>query len=185
MTQETLRDEYFDWMYDLVCDGSVSYRRLLKHLYSIDFTYTVPMDGNRFEDGVNLRYRFAYENDYDYSIASRYLDNKPCSVLEMMVALAHRCEEQIMDNPEFGDRTYYWFEAMLESLGLMSMTDFKYDQRRVDDVISRFLNRDYEPSGRGGLFTIDNCRRDMRSVDIWYQMCWFLDKHCKGEVYEN
>ena len=44
-----------------------------------------------------------------------------------------------------------------------------------DDVIKRFLDRDYEPNGKGGLFTIKNCRQDLRKVEIWYQLCWYLD----------
>ena len=40
---------------------------------------------------------------------SAYLDNKTCSVLEMMIALAIRCEEHIMDDPDVGNRTGQWF----------------------------------------------------------------------------
>ena len=55
------------------------------------------------------------------------------------------------------------------------MVDERYDRRYVDTVISRFLNRDYEPNGRGGLFTVRNRKEDLREVEIWYQLQWFLD----------
>ena len=176
MTREVLTNEYFDWMYDLVCDRGKPYRRLLRHLHDIEFVYSIPMDDNRAMDGINLRYRFAYERNYNYAMVAEYLDNRPCSVLEMMVALVHKCEEQIMENPEFGNRTRKWFYNMLVSLGLESMTDATYNEHHVDVVIVRFLNRDYKPNGEGGLFTVENYRRDMRVVEIWYQMCWFLDE---------
>lgn len=47
-----------------------------------------------------------------------YLDNRPCSVLEMIIALAIRLEEHIMDDPDIGNRTGQWFWDMIVSLGL-------------------------------------------------------------------
>lgn len=103
MTKSELNDTYFNWMCQLVFDGryskKLSYRRLLKVLHKIEFTYSIPMDGNRAEDGIDLRYRFGYENGYSSSMISAYLDNKTCSVLEMMIALAIRCEEHGLSVP--------------------------------------------------------------------------------------
>lgn len=176
-TNDKVKNEYFEWMYDCICRdrfaSSISYRKLLMHLHSVEFTYVIPRDRNRAEDGIDLRYRFAYEHPY-LDDAERYLDG-PCSVLEMMVALAIRCEEGTMDNPQFGNRTGQWFWSMVNNLGLGNMVDERYDRRYVDTVISRFLNRDYEPNGRGGLFTVRNRKEDLRDVEIWYQLQWFLD----------
>ena len=176
MTQEALSREYFDWMYNLVCDERMPYKKLLKRLHEIEFASILPMDDNRATDGVDLRYRFAYEKKHAYAMITDYLDNKPCSVLEMMVALAYKCEEQIMENPEFGNRTKQWFIGMVYSLGLKYMTDAGYDEGFVNRAINRFLNRDYKANGEGGLFTVHYYRRDMRLVEIWYQMCWYLDE---------
>jgi len=52
----------------------------------------LPMDGNRAEDGIDLRYRFGYEKEYEGSTIASYLDNSPCSVLEMLIALAFRAK---------------------------------------------------------------------------------------------
>ena len=86
-----------------------------------------------------------------------------------MVALALRCEETIMDDPTLGNRTGQWFWGMITSLGLGSMSDDKYDKAYVNAIISRFLSRDYEPNGKGGLFTVKNCEQDMRDIEIWHQ----------------
>lgn len=180
MTEDKLSKEYFDWVVHLVCDNKytkkLSYQKLLHHLHEIEFTYIIGMDGNRAEDGVNLRYRFGYDRGYDDALIASYLDIMPCSVLEMMVALAMRCEENIMDNPEVGDRTGQWFWNMIVNLKLGSMTDDRFHIDYVDDVVARFLNREYGRNGEGGLFTLEHCSRDLRSIEIWYQMCWYLNE---------
>ena len=92
----------------------------------------------------------------------------------MMLALSIRCEE-IMDDPNMGDRTTQWFWSMITTLGLGSMTDDLFDKKYVKDVIKRFLDRKYEPDGTGGLFKVRNCSDDLRSIEIWVQMLWYLD----------
>lgn len=173
-------NEYFDWLYNLVCGQrfarGISYRKLLIRLHDTRFRYSIPRDRNRANDGIDLRYRFILDN-YNkdmYDIIIGYLDG-PCSVLEMMIALANRCEENIMDDPNVGDRTSQWFWGMVNNLGLGSMTDNRFDRQLIDDRLMVFLNREYEPDGKGGLFTIRNCDRDLRTVEIWHQLCWYLD----------
>lgn len=175
-TIDILHNEYFEWMYNLVCKKSRSYRKLFAHLHSIEFTYILEMDSNREADGRTLRYLFTYEYDrQNCKMLTEALDTGPCSVLEMMVALANRCEVEIMTDLEYGDRTSEWFWTMLTSLGLDNMSDERFDEEYVNKVIDRFLRREYEMNGEGGLFTVDNCKRDMRTVEIWYQMCWYLN----------
>lgn len=180
MTRDELNDEYFDWIYRIVFkDGysrRLSYRKLLRHLHGVDFASPIPLDANRAEDGIDLRYRFGYEKGYSGRDISQNLDNRPCSVLEMMIALTIRCEEHIMDDPDIGNRTGQWFWNMIVNLGLGSMTDEKFDRDRTDEIIFRFLNHEYQPNGEGGLFTVKNPKRDMREVEIWYQMCWYLNE---------
>ena len=172
-----INNEYFEWLFNLVCgerfSRNISYRKLLTHLHSIEFTYSIFKDKNRAEDGIDLRYRFILDHTYNIELMD-YLDG-PCSIFEMITALSIRCEESIMDDPRVGDRTGQWFWGMIVNLGLGGMTDDSFDQKFVDEVILRFLNHDYEPDGRGGLFTIRNCKRDLRTVEIWYQLCWYLD----------
>lgn len=174
MTRETMHDSYFDWMCQQV-DGKNYDRKLLKHLNEVDFTYTIPMDGNRAEDGIELRYRFGRECGYTDVLIATYLDDRPCTILEMMVALAIRCEEHIMDDPEQGNQTPRWFWEMINSLGMTHMVGANYNKRYVDACIDTFLNREYKRNGDGGLFTVKNNTRDLRSMEIWYQMCSYLD----------
>jgi hypothetical protein len=92
----------------------------------------------------------------------------------MMVALALRCEEHITYDSDVGDQTGKWFWVMITNLGLDSMTDSMFDRPYTDEVLDRFLDRKYKRNGEGGLFMIEHCERDLRSIDIWYQLHWYL-----------
>ncbi len=176
-------NEYFEWMYHLVCNNKnynkLSYRKLLYFLYTQTFVAIVPMDENRVSDGIDFRYRFGYENGYSDEYIKRYLDTKECSVLEVMISLAYRVEEQIMDNTDFGNRTGQWFWSMIVSLGLGSMHDDRFDQIYCELIVDDFVNRNYNYNGRGGLFTLSNPYDDMTKVDIWCQFMWYLNENFK------
>lgn len=181
MTDFDISMDYFNWLYSLVCDDEnsrqVSYRKLLYDLYSTPFRYSIAMDSNRAADGINLRYRYGTEHRIDLRIIASCLDISECSILEMMIALALRCEESIMSDPDYGNRTGQWFWNMIGSLHLGSQSDDHYNAKKVMDIIIRFLDRDYEPNGNGGLFTMENPPEDLRKIEIWYQMSWYLNEY--------
>ena len=93
----------------------------------------------------------------------------------MMVALALRCEEHIMEDTNYGDRTSKWFWGMIDSLGLSDMYNDRFNLSYANVIMNRFMNRNYDRNGRGGLFTVKNPEHDMRSTEIWYQMCMYLN----------
>lgn len=170
--------DYFNWLCKLIdYNGKVRiYKKTLALLHEQDFTYTIPKDGNRFEDGIDLRYRYGYEHKIPYADVTDSLDNRPCSVFEMMVALAVRCEDHIMTDPDRGDRQSKWFWAMFDNLGLKPMTNSKFDKHYSDilEIIDRMLYREYDADGTGGLFRTSNPNKDMRREEIWYQMMEYL-----------
>lgn len=175
-----IKNEYFEWLFDLACGKrfgrGISYRNLLTYLHNISFTYLIPRDRNRAEDGIDLRRRFilltGYDNLYDHVMESL---NGPCSILEMMLALAIRCEETIMDDSHIGDRTRHWFWGMITNLGLGGMRDDLFNIELVKERVNIFLSRQYEPNGEGGLFKVRDCDVDLRKVEIWFQLLWYLD----------
>ena len=176
MTPDDVNNEYFEWLYELVGGikqpKQISYKKLLMYLHNTVFRYSILNDENRADEGLYLRYRFAHDYLRDSS-AERDIQG-PCSVLEMMVALALHCEENIMDDPYIGNRTGQWFWCMVTNMGLGSMTDSRFDKGYVKDIVERFLDREYEPNGKGGLFVIEHCDYDLRTVEIWHQLCWYL-----------
>ena len=177
---DALHERYFQWMCGLVMGDqqysrNLSYEKLMRHLDARAFIWIIPMDEYRARHGVDLRYDFGYENHYPDRTIEHLLDIRECSILEMMVALARTCEERIMEDDTVGNRTGQWFWNMIVSLGLGSMSDSRYNEREVDRILDIFLNRTYDANGRGGLFTIEDCPYDLRAVDIWYQMMWYLN----------
>ena len=178
MTTNNVNKEYFEWLCSLIRDSKpnkrASYKLLIEYLYKTEFVYILPMDGNRCADGIDLRYRFGYEHGIVDPVIASCLDIRPCSILEMMVALCFRCEEHIMFNPSNGLMAGRWFWMMIKNLGLENMTDGNYDPERVNSIVWRFLDRRYSPDGEGGLVCIPDCQYDMRSMEIWYQMQRYL-----------
>lgn len=177
MLNNDIYEQYFKWLCDIVNVSTVSYDKLLRLLHRTKFRWINIKDKNRAEDGTDLRFRFRKSIDgLSRNEVLNWHDKEPCSVLEMMIALAIRAEEQIMDDPQVGNRTTQWFWGMVSSLGLTGMSDNMFDLIEVKDIIERFLNREYSPDGKGGLFTIRDCEYDLRDVEIWTQLCWYLDR---------
>ena len=95
----------------------------------------------------------------------------------MMIALAQRCEESIMDDPEAGNRTGVWFWAMISNLSLDCMSDDDFDELYVEEHVRHFLDRQYSYQGDGGLFFVRKPPMDMRRVEIWTQLNWYLNEN--------
>lgn len=161
-----------------------NYGALLNFMYNMEFEYIIPLDENRAYDGLNLRYLFSTEAPYNYNDILDALD-EPCSILEMIIGLAHRIETDITCEPDGIDRTSEWFWQMISSLGLEDMTDSNFDSDKVIDILRCFLNRRYSPNGQGGLFTVNNYDGDMRDVEIWYQANIWLNEKIYNENFIN
>ena len=179
MRSVELEDRYFEWLYDLVCNSGyvsrLSYRKLLSFLHSVTFYSILPRDENRAYDGIKLRYDFGDDNGIPRHRIQRKLDNRPCSFLEMAVALSRRCEVEIMYDYELGNRTWKWFWKIMTNMNLGGMTDDKFDADYVNKAVETVLTRTYEPNGRNGYFTIPGCHDDLRKVEIWGQLNRYIN----------
>lgn len=178
MTAAGIREEYFRWMALLVFNPKYMHRgrswnRLFRLLDEQPFRYIHERDANRAADGVCLRNRFGTEIGYFGPIDPE----RPCSVLEMMVALAKRCEESMLSNDEYGDRTGVWFFEMIENLGLADQDDARFDRGTCCDILDSWMDGKYLRNGEGSLFRTEDPRKDMRQLEIWYQMQgWLIEK---------
>ena len=114
MHRRNIREAYFNWLVD-ICNA-YSCRDLAALLHGCDFVYRNPMDGNRYEDGVALRYRFSDESEFSMPEVAAKLDIRPCTMLEMMAALDLKLYENILNDGE--NRPGMIFSVMLKSLGL-------------------------------------------------------------------
>lgn len=165
----TLDDIYLEWLYDQVLVQSprgATYWKLLRQMYQTEFTWFVPNDGNRAEDGKDLRCEWA--NQLEIEPPGAWLDMN-CSFLEMLVALARRICFEADATPQ------HWFWKLLENLGLESYHDGSgYSRKYVDKRMRVVIDRAYDPSGDGGLFPLRHPDRDQRRVELWYQMSAYL-----------
>jgi len=142
---------YFKWLCDKVVAEPNQYNKLLSHLFSKPYNPRCELDKDRATDGLYLRKEYFGE-----------ISDEPCSVLEMMVALAVRCEKSIMSNDDKGDRTSQWFLEMLVSYGLGQMTDDNFDSMYVDSCLE--INNPFSV----------NSPVDMHRMPIWDQMQLYL-----------
>lgn len=169
--------EYFIWLCGKVNVSYKLYGIIMKLLFDTIFDVKLPMDTNRFIDGIQLRELFLTENHYlNNTFFENIINDRPCSVLEVLIALAIRCDENIMYDGEIGDRSYKWFWIMIENLGL-DILDVFIDEEIYSELylkVLNFIDRNYEKNGQGGLFPLKNPKKDQRKVEIWYQMNEFL-----------
>ena len=178
----SIKEEYDNWIIGLTtdwCSNYGHYGRLMEFLHSIPFysTVQIPLDRNRGADGKDLRLRFTESSkEYNYNHAYLYLMDFDATMLEVMAALAIKCEENIMHEIDLGDRSYEWFYGMLCSSGLYACYDENFDENLAYQIVDRILERKYSKNGEGGLFTLSNPPKDLRKVEIWYQLLWYLDE---------
>lgn len=137
--------DYFAWLVDKIGGGMLgreSYWLLLNHLHRMDYIWREPMDENRAIDGISLRRAYLDE----CRITDISFEDEPCSVLELFVALAIRCEDTM--HTIFGpDETWKWFWRWMEGLGLDHCEDWNFDRRYVDEKIGEFLDQKVWPNG--------------------------------------
>lgn len=174
MVADHVLDDYFDWLYFKVMPGQLtsknSFRKLLSMLHTMPFRYDIEYDENRAADGVNLRWYYVTDGGYDEILQW----NSKCTIFEMIIALAMNMESMVGE-PGDDYSVAHWFWMMLDNLDLGDMTDDRYEKAYIYGRVSIFLDRTYEPDGYGNIIYIPNCNRDLREVEIWYQMCWYLD----------
>lgn len=172
-----MADVYFKWLVDKVCRSNLSETHpenfdnndiVFTTLYNRKFTYSIPMDANREADGLNLRTRFLDET----GIRAYKFEGDCASLLEVLVALAIRCEDTIMGDTR-KDRTYKWFWIMMDNMNIKGSKDESFINHAIDVMLNRTYNYD---GTNGALFHVNNPRSDMRKTEIWYQMNWFLSQ---------
>lgn len=165
-------DLYFKYLCSLVgIDDDSVYSMLTSFLMGFPYNYIYAMDGNREIDGINLRYKFGHENGIPSAVIAGEIDNRECSVLEMLIALSIRANDIVTSE----DDASFIFWSFIENLGLASQTNKMFDEDYCHICISQFLNHEYQPDGRGGLVTIPNPPTDLRYVEIWDQVMWWLN----------
>lgn len=172
---DNLSKRYFEYLIYENIVAKPSWVPILEILFSRDYYSMLIMDNSREGDGKLLRDNFMAMingNDAIEFNSSPWVDI-PCSMLEMMIALANRItlEFYAVDDDIYPMSTII-FASMLDSLGInMDLQT----QDEVEDIITRFIRRDFSPDGRGSLFDLRGKTVDIdwRDLPIWNQaMAW-------------
>lgn len=160
------RRRYLKWLIDKCWDPD-RYSQLYLHLFNIDYKHINEYDSNRASDGEYLRFLYGEEVGLTSDTVIRNLEFSPCTILELIVALAIRLETIFYTDKPTDNRTDLWIKDMIESLGLSRFDNDRFDRDEVDERIYRFLNAEFDEYGKGGLFTLNTPNPNIRSFDIW------------------
>ena len=189
-------NEYFNWLCKIVGADEFGpfrpYHNLLVRLFQTDFNEIRPFDNNRAVNGKYLRYYFDYNrDDFASNDPAPYHNNGdfyyqtqniPCSILEMMIALAKDIDVQYLYSTNC--RLLIWFWIMVESMGLANKIDgywnIESDCSEVDWILRAFNLNAYELSPTGDyyptvlLFPIRNIEGYQQVQNVWEQMLiWY------------
>ncbi len=174
-TVDELEQQYYIWLTNFISRWRDTHSKLIRQLYEMPFRVTLLMDENRVEDGLALRTRFVYETGLGVVERDMLKFQRPCSILEVMIGLIIRFEEEYVIDDLIEDPIGAWFGEMINSLGLMLDDDtvFDSDLNRVKLILLIFLDRAYYPEGRGGLFYIPGTDEDMTKIELWRQIMMY------------
>lgn len=175
---------YLNWLFNTVKDKEgwklTTHKKLLCRLHRTPFLVQDPNDQPRENDGIDLRWRFAWECGHvgDELIYIDNFNDERCSILEMMVSLALRADENFYKTNNDETTVAFLFWNMIKNMGLLNETDNVYDDEMVVYKLDKFNNRMYDINGDGGLFMFPhNHTEDFRNVDIWTQLCWWVNEN--------
>lgn len=175
--------QYKEWLFDRLDlrEREVrKYSNLFDFLLNTEFIWIHPRDENRAADGKALRGQFTYETGL-YLDASSGLMPK-CTVLEMIIALAIRMEDQLLRNMDLGDRTYKWFYLMLNNAGFLMYDNKNWNQAEVRDLCDKIMHRRYKKNGSGGFFSTKRRDLDLKNEEIWLQCMTYINENLLDET---
>lgn len=165
--------DYILWLSDIInleskdeCGG---YYFLIKALYKKEFYWTNDMDENRSDEGKELRVIFSDECGLD-NVPDEI--NGACSVLEMMISLSRRWNQEVSEGNEDCTDVYFW--KMIKNLGLEGCTDDKFDPEMVREKLDILLDREYPDNGKGSLFPLKKSKESQKNIELWYQLQNYL-----------
>lgn len=161
---------YFDWLLDRIGWEDQKLEPTLRILHDMDFFWVCPMDKNRAEDGIYRRREFF--EDIGLSDAKF---GRGCSVFEMLAWFSIRIDEDYTGDPTEPRPDLLLFE-MIRNLGLTRISS--KNRKKMEENVLRWMNRDFDYDGKGGIFPLRNPSCDQREIELWRQMTAYIsEKH--------
>lgn len=171
---EELWDDYLNYLiWRCHLDDDRGYEKLFWILHNTNFLYMLDRDDNRSADGIELR--DDYEIPYEYKKYKYEFMDRPCSVLEMLIGLAIRVDDNIIGDPaEEHPEEFFW--KMIDNLGLDKFKRNRYEDHDVTKILEKWMLRKFDKNGRGSPFPIKYDHRDQRKLEIWDQMNTYVSE---------
>ena len=121
---------YFIWLIDRVGGEEWwgEYIQSLVRLFDRKYYYVNPIDSGSYESGIDIRTAAIFDNVDILSVP-----NGEPSILEVLVALSEKVDENLMYSELNGNRTARWFDDIMTTL------NFKKHDGCIDRQIDRFL----------------------------------------------
>lgn len=156
-------NDYYNFLLNLIGESTCP---LYEYLFNVDYIWTNLSDGNRAQDGIDLRCLWANLSKLDQNGYNLIFNDKPnCSMLELLIAFANRIENEYMAIPG-QNRIPTWFRQMLYNLGLAGDIG-NFNKDHVDHVLLFFIEH------RISLFQIPG--KDLSKYQLWDQMNYWLN----------
>lgn len=181
MDENTLIKLYYDWLIEQIDldDKVLLYEHLLERLFETDFIWleSIPLDENRMTDGLNLRKNYAKMlSGNDGNLLLNLLENKQCSLLEMLIAFAERLTEILT----LERAAFFWL--FIDNLGLGWATEYDFDIDIVDGILKDFMFgtvHGNEPKGNENPPVLFPCREVYNNLnsDLFLQANLYLKSY--------
>lgn len=164
---------YLHWLEPQVREEghqSRTYSDLLSLMHAKEFVWLVPNDDNRIVDGLDVRREFLREAKTPNDLSIEAFG--PVSVLEVLIGLSRRMAFVAEGSAEG------WAWQFLGNLELHRMSDplSRIEVAQVDDVLESLIWRTYNVDGTGGFFPLAKPEEDQTQVELWYQMCAYVEE---------
>ena len=100
-------------------------------------------------------------------------DDPEVSIGEVLIAMCVKMAYNVMGDADPG--LYFW--EFLDNLGLLNYPNKKFDKFEVDQIVKKWLKKDFKKNGIGSPFPIPNTSFDLRTFDMW--------RHCNLYISEK
>ena len=159
-----LIDGYLDYLSHLH-EINDNYVLLYRKMNEIAFICRRDMDQNRIQDAKDFRDKIAKQFHIAYNTFI------PISCLELLLSLSERFAGTIFcpNDPDF-EGTEEIFSLFIENLGLLSYDDNNFDEAKVEKVLNKWMNLEYNMDGTNGNIIAKPGYRKLKTMDIWMQL---------------
>lgn len=174
MNKYDIWEDYKLWLLEKVGFHKPNYKKLSTQLQDFPFESILRDDKNRIKDGMDLRKEFLAEKKLNPHSLDYY---DKCSVLELLVALAIRINDEYIGDPVNPEPPFVLFWEMLKNLNIDWCNDSKYNTPNVINILQKWTSRRFQYNGEESIFPLRNPKTDQRECSIWNQMQAYISEN--------